>query len=585
MVETPKSAIPRWQRIVLLLSILVGLTLVFSAVASVERHQYSQLWSILVGIVVGGGGIVFVGKILRDHELLQERLHETNEELRASRTLLHSTFDRASAGMVTFDPSFRIIDMNESLAASLGCSRDETRGRSVTEFIHPDELRGTQMALRSVLNGEITGTARDIRLRTKNNEWKWYAAASSIVRNAEGGPAYFITQALDIADRLEMEAELREQQELHRRLLSALGSMGECVIVGEGDHVVWANDAYAKLAGYEPEEMIGMKSRDLIADEVDHAQFLIRNGLMLEGLESDQLIQGDLLCKDGTRVPIEGSTYGVSVNGGFQRISVVRDVSDRRRWEQAITERSQELLAANDELREANKLKTDLIGMLSHEIGQPLTTIVGYSEMLSDDWESMEDEMRRSGIERIDSASHNLANLVDEMLTMIRADAGVLHATLQDVNVRSAVQSAAAAVRDVMPAPIEIDVPEDFEVSVDANHFRQVLINLFTNAKKYGQAPFLVRAESKADWVRVEVIDNGDGVPADFVPHLFSRFSRASNEITKSAKGTGLGLFIVSILLGASSATIHYERNEPNGSRFVIDMVPAHARQLDSANR
>jgi PAS domain S-box-containing protein len=556
------------------------------SLASVHhRHDHEQITALVVGVIVATFGIGFVGKILHDHELLQAELHEVNDVLRERETLLRSTFDNAATGMITMGVDFHLIDVNDSFLQAVGYGRDEIWSAHVSETMHPDELAGSHLRLSAMLAGEISGSQQDLRFKTKTGEWKWFSTSTTLIRNPDNSPAYFLTQALDIGDRVAVETALLEQREMHRRLLAALSEMGECVIVGEGTKIVWANEAYARLAGYTVDEMIGMDSSTLFAHDSEHAAWEIRKTELDSGLDTGSLVEAELRRKDGTSIPIEGSTHRILANGSSQRISVIRDVSDRRRWEQAITERTAELLVANDELREANKLKTDLIGMLSHEIGQPLTTIVGYSEMLADDWDAMDDDMRKNGIARIDGASHHLSRLVDEMLTMIRADAGVLHATVQTVNLRQVVEQSVAIVADVMAEPITIHVPNDLDVLVDANHFQQVLVNLFTNAAKYGHPPFEVTADRNANWVRLEVVDHGEGVPDEFVPHLFSRFSRAANEVTQSAKGTGLGLFIVSNLLGASNATVHYERNEPQGSRFVMDLQPAEVRQFDGAGQ
>jgi PAS domain S-box-containing protein len=580
------STIPRSGRIVVALILIVSATLWGSLAFILLRHDYMQLAPVGIGFLVAYPGLWFIWRVLRDHEAMQMQLHETNLELVQSRRVLRDTFEGAVAGMAMSAPDGTLLDVNQSLAQSLGLDRSDIIGKRIADFIHPDDAIDARVRLTSLLHGEVNGIQHDLRLRTRVGEWKAFSVATSLVHASNGAPPHLITQAVDIGDRKALEIELSEQQQMHRHLLEALSDMGECVMVSEGERIVWANKAYASLTGYSADELIGMKTADLTMPGSELDAVRRRRELMDAGTtDSFVITKLPLLRKDGSTLPVEGATHAIKRSGRMQRISVVRDVSDRDRWEREITERTQQLEVVNQELRDANQLKTDLVGMLSHELGQPLTTITGYSEMLHDDWDGLSEDTKRSSVQRIDQASQSLSRIVDEMLTMIRVDAGAVRAALQPVVLRKAIASAATSVRELMPDSIEIDIPDDAVVSVDASHFQQVLVNLFTNAAKYGAAPFAVTAVPKGAWLQVRVSDGGVGVPTDFIPDLFGRFTRATNDVTKANKGTGLGLFIVSNLLAASGATIHYERNEPTGSVFVMDLVAAKATQREPAVR
>jgi len=117
-------------------------------------------------------------------------------------------------------------------------------------------------------------------------------------------------------------------------------------------------------------------------------------------------------------------------------------------------------------------------------------------------------------------------------------------------------------------AAVLADLPAAAPAKVDPQHLRQILLNLLTNAVKYGRPPLSVTVRADPDSVTVTVADHGPGVPEEFVEHLFDRYTRAA--ATAGAPGTGIGLYIVRELARANGASIAFQPNRPTGSRFIL---------------
>jgi signal transduction histidine kinase len=135
-----------------------------------------------------------------------------------------------------------------------------------------------------------------------------------------------------------------------------------------------------------------------------------------------------------------------------------------------------------------------------------------------------------------------------------------------------------------------VDVEPGLGVLADTRHLHQILVNLLSNAHKYGGEEAEVRVQAgRLDTALVEVVvaDDGEGVPPEFVPHLFERFSRATSGVASTRTGTGLGLYIVRELVAANGGTIRYEPNRPHGSRFVVELPvdPTRVRELNATSR
>jgi signal transduction histidine kinase len=140
------------------------------------------------------------------------------------------------------------------------------------------------------------------------------------------------------------------------------------------------------------------------------------------------------------------------------------------------------------------------------------------------------------------------------------------------VNVRSQMED---IVRAVAPDPesVEVDVSTDATATVDRNVLDRVIGNLITNAFRYGQPPVVITAERTDHHLRISVADHGRGVPAEFVPDLFERFSRSEGS-RASAVGTGLGLAIARSYARAHGGDLVYEDVEPSGACFRL-VLPA----------
>lgn len=220
---------------------------------------------------------------------------------------------------------------------------------------------------------------------------------------------------------------------------------------------------------------------------------------------------------------------------------------------------------------EANRLVDVLrqfMASVTHDLRSPLTVILGHAKMLASDWRDMSDADRDRSISSIVRQCQAVGRLVDDMSVVTRLEGGGMSIDPNDVDLQVLVDVALDGVTEV--DTVDIDVPAGLTVRLDPDHGRRMLLNLVQNALRYGQPPYQVVARRAEGRVEVAVVDHGDGVPEDFVPRLFERFTRGSS----SGGGTGLGLAIVAGLAQMNGGSVRYERNVPHGSRFVLELLP-----------
>ena len=164
-----------------------------------------------------------------------------------------------------------------------------------------------------------------------------------------------------------------------------------------------------------------------------------------------------------------------------------------------------------------------------------------------------------------------MAALVEQLLDLSRLDAEAVQVQLQTVDVRSRLAEVVAVAAGSRVSEVVVDVPEHLNVAVDPSILDHIVTNLVTNALRYGQAPVRVTASADRGGVRIAVEDSGPGVAREIEETLFERFTRAGVARDRVA-GTGLGLAIARAYARAHSGDLRYERGQPTGARFVVDL-------------
>ncbi|MFL6155037.1 MAG: sensor histidine kinase [Marmoricola sp.] len=229
-----------------------------------------------------------------------------------------------------------------------------------------------------------------------------------------------------------------------------------------------------------------------------------------------------------------------------------------------------QLARKNDELELANQFKIDLISMLGHEIGNPLTAVQGWAQLAEEALSAEEPETARKALAVIERNAVQIRTVLYDIFTMVSSDRGALAAVPEPCPVHQHLSTAASGRPPGMQP--EVDCPEGLVASVQPGHFDQILVNLLSNADKYAGGATRVSAVARPDGqVEVRVEDSGPGVPPEFRDHLFQRFSRGA-ETAPEVLGSGLGLFITRELARANGGEVRHSDRTPAGSVFVVTL-------------
>ena len=218
-------------------------------------------------------------------------------------------------------------------------------------------------------------------------------------------------------------------------------------------------------------------------------------------------------------------------------------------------------------LERADEIKTNFIALASHELRTPVTTILGLAATLNRRGDQLQESQRRELRETLEGQADRMAKLVEQLLDLSRLDADAIEISPELINLRERLEEIVTAVAAERRSEVEIGVDPELEASADPSALDRIVGNLVINALRYGSPPVRVHAVQQDRHLRVFVEDRGDGVPAQFVPDLFERFTRSGRE---RVGGSGLGLAIARSYARAHDGDLVYTDAEPHGARFQL---------------
>jgi signal transduction histidine kinase len=280
-------------------------------------------------------------------------------------------------------------------------------------------------------------------------------------------------------------------------------------------------------------------------------------------------IEGQMLRADGSVIDYAAIPLP---DGGT--LVTFADVTDSKRYERALEERNEALVAAD-------KLKNQFIGHISYQLRTPLTAIIGFSDLLSAPFTGELNPKQREYVDDISSSSRTLLTIIDQILDLSTIDAGTMEIRQDRIEVRPLIDAAVASVQeraDRAHLTLDIDIADDVEhFTGDEDRVRQVLSNLISNAIGFSREKSLVSicCWREAGYIAFRVEDWGVGIPKELQGLVFDRFE--SRSFGSNHRGAGLGLSIVKSLVELHGGTMTLV-SEPGKGTQVTVRFPEHGK-------
>ena len=244
------------------------------------------------------------------------------------------------------------------------------------------------------------------------------------------------------------------------------------------------------------------------------------------------------------------------------------------------------------ELRELDRLKTDFVSSASHELRTPITSILGYLDVLTEGEAGPLTDEQRAFIEVADRNARRLQALVEDLLVVSRIESGRLELSVREIDLGALTRRVGEGFAPQLAqgdVTLHIDAPRRTVVRADERRIEQVLVNLLSNAIKFSHRgdEVRVRVGSDADTVRLVVADHGVGMSGRDQERLFEKFFRAETAVEHAIPGTGLGLAICKGIIDAHGGSIVVDSAVGRGTTVTVDLPgpPCEGEEEDHGQR
>jgi PAS domain S-box-containing protein len=539
------------------------------------------IWVILYSNVVRdkNGNIEFAICTISDiteRKKLFFDLKKSNDKLEESEAKLKLALQVAKMGYWKYEISTNKVDWSDGHEKLFGIPIEQFSNTldSVQSYVHPDDRNYGEENLKKAIENDIPFD-NTYRVIYPNKEIHWLHSVGIIVKNDENIKTHVFGVTQDITENIEKENELviaKERTEKSEQRFKSLieNAPDGVVVINEDGEVIYGSPNAASLFGYKENEVLGHKG-----DEFTHPEdlaYVIRTiEKVINKPTQKQIIQYRFRKKDGEYRWIETTFNNLLADSNIN--GIVLNFTD-------ITERKNildELIAAKEKAEEANRLKTEFLNNMSHEVRTPMNGIIGFSKML--DKPDLNAEKRKYYSKIVQNSSQQLLRIIDDILAI-----STLETKLEKLNETEfclndllmelfSIFNLKSKERNVpLYLKKELHDRQSYIIS-DKAKLHKILSNLLENALKFTNEGFIEYGYylEKTNLV-LYVKDNGIGISPKNHKIIFERFSQEEKDLSRKHGGLGLGLSISKENAQLLGGDISLESEKGKGSTFYVSI-------------
>lgn len=449
-----------------------------------------------------------------------------------------------------------VIDINQAYESLTGFKRDQLIGRSSIEFGSWVNFEDRERMIEQIRQDGFVRNL-EVSMRTSDNTVR-EALVSAKMINLHG-EHHLLTVFKDISDRARSQAALRESEERFRQIFETIPDPVVLASLEDGGFID-VNKAFVEITGISRIQAIGHNSADLglWVNEDKREPFLaeLQKYGEVNNLEADFRVSGGKI-KAGLI-----SARIINVNREHCILVVIRDISKEKEAERALIE--------------MDRMKSDFISTAAHELRTPITSIMGYSDLLIDNEGeySFTEDQRKDFKKEISENSERLSKIIDDILDLSRIESGQsIPLDIQSCSIQLVLNKVIKRILVISEQKIILKVSKNTpeKVKFDPHRIVQVVENLLGNAIKYSppQSEIKIFVEKENNHCRFSFVDQGIGMTDEQVTRVFDKFYRADGTDT-AVRGLGIGMSIVKQIIESHGGSIWVESSVGKGTKVTF---------------
>ncbi|MGK9476753.1 PAS domain S-box protein [Melioribacter sp. OK-6-Me] len=524
-----------------------------------DGHYFIRTLSPVIDKVSNAvNAVTIISKDITERRLTELQLKESEEKFRK---LAESTNTA-----IFIYKNTKFVYVNRATEILTGYSAEELYEMNFWDVVHPDDRELIIRRGMARLRGEAVPSAYEFKVSRRDGMTRWVSFTATLIDYQ--GETAAIGTAFDITEKKFAEEALRESEERFRTIFENL-TVGVYRADFNG-RLIMVNPSFVTMLGYENEEE--MLKNNTIKDFCQDLE--LRNKFYNILLEEGIVYRFEEVWKkrDGKLINVKESARAYKDDKG--NISfyecVVEDITILKNAER-------ELILAKEKAEKADRIKTNFLAQISHEIRTPINVIVNFNNLIKEEIKNYISDEIMDGFSAVEQASRRIIRTIDLILNVAEIQTNAYDPIFRNVNIKDDIITNVIMEYSIYARIKNLSLSENYQtdqlnVCCDEYSVSQIIANLVDNAIKYtpeGKVELNVRRNEYNKLV-VEIKDTGVGMSDDFLSQLFKPFTQEESGYTRKYEGSGLGLALVKYYCELNNIDINVESKKSHGTKFTL---------------
>jgi PAS domain S-box-containing protein len=513
------------------------------------------------------------------HNMYCRTLAEDITEMRTNQFKISHLNNRMQAAMYAGDMAWWELELpsgnvyfNENKAKMLGYDPDDFKHyNDFMNLVHPEDYENTMEAFRSHLRGEKAVYECEYRIRNIENEYLWFHDIGRIINREDGIKLTGIVT--NITTQKEYEKELHDSKNRLKTIIRTLPDL------------LFHFDKQGRFLTFYQDNPKLFKTPDEFLNKTIHDIFDKETAANFQNCIDETLKHGSYEYNYDLNIDtIRHFHAKYSKLNDNEIVALVRDITEQKKSQDIITDQ-------NEKLKELNATKDKFFSIIAHDLKNPFSTILNYSELLAEYHSSYDESKTNEMIRSIRESAKHTYKLLENLLTWSRAQTGTIKYHPDTMNIRSLVTDAVQLLdHNAQSKELQVNnnVDDDLFALADMNTTSTVIRNMLSNAYKFTPKNGSVTIDSDIltengkKYIKITISDTGVGIPENQLQNLFKIGDSISTKGTDNELGTGLGLILCKEFVEKNGGKLWVESKIDVGSKFHFTLPMSKPSEKDN---